>query len=122
MEIYRTERLPAEQAKFAKKLGNMTMGTVPEEKTARPLQMPAQPNRVVRRSNLGNDFPAALPRVRSTDTLRSHREVGPARPKNNEVDKALETQRSKALYRKGTIMPRRNDLGQHSKNSRASRN
>ena len=38
-----------------------------------------------------NGFPAALPRVRSTDTLRSHREVGPARPKYNEVKVALET-------------------------------
>ena len=122
MEIYRTERLPAEQAKFAKKLGNLTVSTVPEGMTTRPPQRPAQPNRVVRRSIWANGFPAALPRVRPTDTLRSHREVGPARPKYNEVKIALETLRSETPYRKGTIIPRRNELGQHSKTSRTARN
>ena len=96
MEIYRSERLPAEQAKFAKKLGSLTMSTELEEKTTKPPQRPVQPNRVVRRSNLANDFPAALPRVRSIDILRSHREVGPARPKYNEVIKTLETRLSVA--------------------------
>ena len=59
-----------------------------------------------------NDFPAALPRVRWIDILRSHREVGPARPKYNEVIKALETRLSVAPCRKGTMIPRRNDFGQ----------
>ena len=86
MEIYRSERLPAEQAKFARKLGNLT--TEPDELTDKPPQRPVRPNRVVRRSNRAKDFPAALPRVRSTDILRSHREAGPARPEYNEVNKS----------------------------------
>ena len=69
-----------------------------------------------------NDFPAALPRVRSIDILRSHREVSPARPKYNEVIKTLETRLSVAPCRKGTMIPRRNDFGQHGKTLRTSRN
>ena len=96
MEIYKSERLPAEQAKFARRLGNLDMEIEPDEMPARPPQGPAQPNRVVRRSYWANDFPAALPGVRSVDCLRSQNGVAPEKPECNDVPIALETHESKA--------------------------
>ena len=94
MELYRSERLITEQAKFAKRLGEHRVPEIIDEEGDVSTPRPVLPNRVVRGSNWANDSTAALPGCRPTMTLWRRGGVRPRRPKNNEATVSLETNKS----------------------------
>ena len=91
MELYRSERFPTEQAKFARRLGKQRISEIIEEDDDVKTPRPVQPNRVGRGSNWAKDFTAALPGRRPADTLWSRGGARPRRPEYNEATVSLET-------------------------------
>ena len=94
MELYRSERFIAEQAKFAKRLGEHHVSEVIDEEGDVSTPRPVQPNRVVRGSNWANASTAALPGSQPSLALWKRGGARLKRPECNEDTILLGTNES----------------------------